>query len=255
MTERKTDALIALQETDLQIHRLEERRDERPRQLASVEAKVERARENLEAMQEEIKRVKLEVQKREHLVQEHDEKAAKLQAQSMQAKKNDEYQAFQKEISGVKAEKSRVEDGLLDLYMEVEEKTKLEKVRKEELEVEEKALAEARKRVEKEMAEIDAEIEQCRTRRGEQTSGVNGEVLKLYQRVLKAKDDGLALAAAVKFSTIDVDGLVTQWQCEGCNVELTPQDVNLLLVGREIQNCRSCSRILYMPAEKPASAD
>ena len=115
----------------------------------------------------------------------------------------------------------------------------------------ETSLVEAKKRVEKEIIDLDGEIEQCETRRGEQSTGVDPEVMRLYQRVLGAKDDGLALAAAVKFSTIEKKGRVMQWKCEGCHVELMPQDVNMLIVGREIQICRSCSRILHMPVEKP----
>ena len=47
MPPRKTDALIPLQELDLQIHRLKVQASEKPRQLAAVEEKLDHARKNL----------------------------------------------------------------------------------------------------------------------------------------------------------------------------------------------------------------
>lgn len=243
---RKTEALIPLQELDLQVHSLKVQRADRPRRLASSEEKLARARERLQALQEEIKGLKLESSKREKDVKEAEEKISKLSAQSMLAKKNDEYQAFQKEISGHKADKGRVEDGLLDLYMQVEEKGKLEKLRQEELRQLESDHAVEKKRVEGEIAALDAQIAALQSQRAAHSGAAEKEILALYERVLAAKDDGIALAAAEKYDVVEDKGKVSQWQCEGCNVGLNMQDLNLLMQGKSIQTCRNCSRILYL---------
>jgi predicted nucleic acid-binding Zn-ribbon protein len=249
---RKIDALIPLQELDLQIHRLRVQQAEKPRQLAATEEKNSKAKGNLDAVQAEIKALKLEGAKRELTVKEFDEKVNKIQVQSMTAKKNDEYQAFQKEISGLKAEKARVEDGLLDIYMQVEEKGKLEKVRQEELKQADGEHQANRKKVDGEIAALNREVEEQLAKRAGLTSGVDKEMLRLYQRVLDAKEDGIALAPAVKYETVEDEGKVTYWQCEGCGVGLNMQDVNLLMMGRDVQFCRNCSRVLYLkpPEEK-----
>jgi predicted nucleic acid-binding Zn-ribbon protein len=249
MPPRKTDPLIPLQELDLQIHRLKVQRSEKPRQLASSEEKLAHAKKNLEAIQAEIKALKLEGAKRELSVKEYDDKIAKIQGQAMQAKKNDEYQAFQKEISGIKADKSRVEDGLLDIYMQVDEKSKLEKVRQEELKQAETFHASEKKKLEAEIETLNRDIEQVLSSRSALTAGVDKETLRLYERVLEAKEDGLALSAVGKYETVEDEGKVTYWQCEGCGVGLNMQDVNLLMMGKDLQFCRNCSRILYL---KPA---
>jgi len=246
MPPRKTDPLIPLQELDLQIHQLKVQRSEKPRQLASFEEKQAHSKKNLETIQAEIKALKLEGAKRELSVKEYDDKIAKIQGQSMLAKKNDEYQAFQKEISGIKADKSRVEDGLLDIYMQVDEKTKLEKVRHEEVKQSEGEHAAAKKRIEAEMESLNRDIEQVLSKRSGLTSSVDKETLRFYDRVLEAKEDGLALSAVVKYETIEDEGKVTYWQCEGCGVGLNMQDVNLLMMGKDLQFCRNCSRILYL---------
>jgi len=252
MPPRKTDPLIPLQELDLQIHKLKVQRAEKPRQLASAEQKVAHAKDNLAAVQAEIKALKLEASKRELSVKELDVKVEKLQTQSMTAKKNDEYQAFQKEISGVKADKLRVEDGLLDLMMQSEEKAKLEKLRQEELKTAEDEHAVAKKKLEAEMAVDDRDIEAQIAKRGEIAAVTDKEIIRVYDRVLTAKDDGIALAGVSKYETIEDEGKVVYWQCEACGVGLNMQDVNLLMMGREIQFCRNCSRIMYLRPEPAA---
>ncbi len=246
MPPRKTDALIPLQELDLQIHKLKVQRAEKPRQLASAERKVAHAKDNLSAVQAEIKALKLEASKRELTVKEFDSKIEKVQTQSMSAKKNEEYQAFQKEISGMKADKSRVEDGLLDLMMQSDEKAKLEKLRQEELKQAEDEHTAAKKKLEAEMAVDDREIEALLARRAEVVGKTDKEIVRVYERVLAAKDDGVALSAVGKYETIEDEGKVVYWQCEACGVGLNMQDVNLLMMGKEIQFCRNCSRVMYL---------
>lgn len=246
MPPRKADALIPLQELDHQIHKLKVQRSEKPRQLASAEKKVAHAKENLVAVQGEIKAIKLEASKRELSVKEFDAKVEKLQTQSMTAKKNDEYQAFQKEISGIKADKSRVEDGLLDLMMQTEEKAKLEKLRQEELKQAEDEYGVAKKKLEAEMAVDDREIEAKIAQRAGITGACEKEIVRVYERVLAAKDDGVALAPVSKYETIEDEGKVVYWQCEACGVGLNMQDVNLLMMGRDLQFCRNCSRVMYL---------
>jgi predicted nucleic acid-binding Zn-ribbon protein len=246
MPPRKADSLIPLQELDLQIHKLRVQRAEKPRQLASAEKKVAHAKDNLAAVQAEAKALKLEAAKRELSVKEYDGKIDKLVMQSMSAKKNDEYQAFQKEISGQKADKSRVEDGLLDLMMQSDEKVKLEKLRQEELKQAEDEYTAAKKKLEAEMTVDDREIETMLGKRSGVIGSTDKEVIRVYERVLAAKDDGVALAAVSKYETIEDEGKVSYWQCEACGVGLNMQDVNLLMMGRDIQFCRNCSRVMYL---------
>lgn len=250
-TIRKIDALLPLQEIDLAIHRLKVQRDGLPRQLAGVEEKVARAKSNLEAISAEIKALRLEAGKRELNVKEFDEKINKFSLQANLAKKNDEYQAILKEISGQKAEKGRVEEGLLDILYQVDEKAKLEKLRHEEVKKAEEEYAREKKKVDAEMGHLDRQIGEVCSKRSGLTVGVDREILSMYDRILVAKDDGLAIASVGKYDVIEDEGKATYWQCEGCNVGITSQDLNQLLMGKDVLCCRNCSRLLYArPPEK-----
>jgi uncharacterized protein len=250
---RKIDPLIPLQHLDLEIHKLKVQAAEKPRALAPAEKKLAHVKETHAALQAEVRALKLEAAKRELSVKEFDDRVAKITAQSMTAKKNDEYQAYQKEISGIRAEKARVEDGLLDIYMQVEEKAKLEKLRVEEVKAAEAQFAVSKAQSDAEVAVVNRQVEEQLAKRSALAAAVEKEVLRVYERVLQAKDDGLALAAAEKYEVIEDEGRVTYWQCAGCNVSLNMQDVNLLMMGRDIHFCRSCSRLLFIkPEVKPA---
>lgn len=241
---RLTDALIPLQQLDLEIHGLRTIRNDKPRDLAGQEQKLNRAKENLQAMLEEIKGLKLEVQKREHSIREFDDKITKLTGQSMGAKKNDEYQVFLKEISGVKADKARVEDGLLDLMFQLDEKAKLEKIREGEVGAAEADYNVAKKKVEAEMEEVDRQLADLGARRREALAGMDRDLLIQYERVLRAKEDGIALAPVLHLEVIEDEGLRKYWGCGGCQVEVNAQMVNELKKGRDLVSCRSCSRLL-----------
>jgi len=250
---RLTDHLMPLQQLDLEIHGLRTIRNDKPRDLAGQEQKLNRAKENLQAMLDEIKGLKLEVQKREHSVREFDDKIAKLTSQSMGAKKNDEYQVFLKEISGVKADKARVEDGLLDLMFQLDEKAKLEKIREGEVGAAEADHAVAKRKVEAEMAEVDRQLADLGARRKETLAGLDRDLLVQYERVLRAKDDGIALAPVLHLQVIEDEGLRKYWGCGGCSVEVNAQMVNDLKKGRDIVVCRSCSRLLRWQDEPSAA--
>lgn len=243
----KADPLIPVQAIDADIHKLRVQRDARPRELAAGEEKLARARASLEAVRAEIKALRLESAKRETTVKELDDKINKLLTQMNMAKKNDEYQAFQKEISGHKADKSRVEEGLLDLMYQVEEKAKLEKVREGEVKAAESSHAAESARIKSEMEALDKDIQALEARRREAVHGLDGELLSLYERILEAKEDGVALAPLVRYETVEDKGVVHYWGCGGCSMGVTSQDANELKRGKEIVRCRSCSRILYWP--------
>jgi hypothetical protein len=246
----KVDTLIPLQTIDHDLHRLKVKRDEKPRALAGVEEKVNRAKAALDAVKGEIKALKLEAAKRETSVKEFDDKINKLTTQMNMARKNDEYQAFQKEISGQRADKARVEEGLLDLMYQVEEKGKLEKVRDGEVKAAEADYAAAKKTIDAEIVTLDQEIAAVEGRRREALGGIEKDLLSLYERILKAKDDGVAVSPLETSVVPEDEGPVTYYNCGGCSEGVTKQDANELKKGRDLIKCRACSRLLYWPTAK-----
>ncbi len=241
----RVDALIPVQALDAELHRLKVARDEKPVQLAAVDEKVNHARAVFEALHAEIRAIKLDAAKRELSVKEFDDMITKLTTQMNMARKNDEYQAFQKQISGNRADKARVEEGLLDLMYQVEEKSKLEKVRDGEVKAAEVEFAAAKTKVDAEIAEANKVIAEVEGRRREAAATIDKDLGVLYERILKSKDDGVALAPVEINVVIEDEGSITYYNCGGCSGGVTKQDANELKKGRDIIKCRACSRMLY----------
>jgi hypothetical protein len=241
----RVDALLPVQTLDIELHRLRTLRDEKPRQLAEVEEKVNRAKAVIEALRAEIKAIKLEAAKRELSMKEFEDRIGKITTQMNMARKNDEFQAYQKEISGQRADKSRVEEGLLDLMYQVEEKSKLEKVRDGEVKAAEGEYAVAKQKVDAEIVEVSKQVAEVEGKRREAASVIEKELLLMYERILKAKDDGVALAPLETNVVVEDEGSITYYNCGGCSEGVTKQSANELKKGRDIQKCVACSRMLY----------
>ena len=247
---QKVEALVPLQEVDLSVHDLTAEIEALPVQLGDAHDKVAHAQANLDEIKEEIKHLKLEAAKRELTVKECDVRITKLQTQANQAKKNDEYQALLKEASSVKAEKARIEEGLLDILYLVDEKGKLFSLRQEDLKEAEGSLSKEESRISSETGALQSKLNEVTSKRSEIASGVERDVIDLYERILNVKEDGLAISNVSQYRVIEASGKILQWQCEGCSVEVTSQDVNLLLMGKEVLTCRTCSRILVVRVEE-----
>lgn len=245
----KVEALIPVQQLDTEIHRLRLQAESKPRELAAAKEKVARAQAVLEEMRAEIKALRLEAAKRETSVKELDDKVNKLLIQMNMAKKNTEYQAFQKEISGHKADKQRVEEGQLDFMYQIEEKSKLEKVRDGEVKAAEAELAVATKKLEGEISVLRAQLGELEAKRAAAVVGIDKELLTLYERILKAKEDGIALAPISRYSAIEEKGMVQYWGCGGCHMGVTSQDASDIKRGKDVVKCRGCSRLVYWTEE------
>ena len=130
--------------------------------------------------------------------------------------------------------------------MQIDEKVKLKKIRAEDVEAAEKEFGEAKKRTDEEIAELGRRLEEILDGRKANAGSIDAELLKLYDRILGAKRDGLALAAVEAHEVLGEGGKEAFYSCQGCNIDLMSQEVNQLLIGREVVFCRSCSRILYI---------
>ena len=173
---------------------------------------------------------------RELDLKEFEEKIEKFRGQLRTTKTNKEYSAMQHEIATFEADKSVIEDEIL------ERMTTLDEIEKEHASLQEevkRAEAEHQKeirRVEAEVAKLRKELEQIEARRPPAAERVGPELLLEYERILARR--GASAMAAV------VDG-----SCQGCFMRLTLQRLADLRKGAAIITCNSCGRILYLAEE------
>jgi hypothetical protein len=224
--------VIRLQEVDNRLADLNREISALPKHIAEIEKKLGSHQRKLETDRAALTANQSERKKCDLDIQTQNQKISKLKDQTLQAKTNEVYRAFQNEIEFCEKEIRRCEDRILELMAESEP-----------LDVNVKA-AEAALKTEKE--HVDAEKQQARERtavdqkaqadllkeRAEIVPGINAAVYNRYTRIAKMRR-GIGVAEAV-------DG-----RCSVCNMAMRLQFFQDLRKGEEVMSCESCGRILY----------
>jgi predicted nucleic acid-binding Zn-ribbon protein len=225
------EKLIQLQQADREIQRLEDEIAALPRRVAAIEAKLADTKAAVEKARAAIKADEGNRRKLESQIQDLQQKISKYRDQSLEVKTNEQYRALMHEISFAEQDIRKLEDKILEGMLDVEANEKTLKSAEAELKAEtleiEKEKEEARVRTsadEKELAEWQAKRDGLR-------SGIGGDILRHYDRVLKLRKSALAEARDHK--------------CGACQVMLRPQVYNDVRTNEKILICDSCQRILY----------
>jgi predicted nucleic acid-binding Zn-ribbon protein len=234
--------LVKLQKIDAEIYALKEERVLKPDELKVLESSFAIKKVHLG----ELEKSSLELQKKrkeeELALAVNEENQKKLQSQLYALKTNKEYQTMLQEIKDAKADASLIEDKILQnleegdrLKAEVEkEKTLL--AREEMLFVREK------KKIEERLNEIADRLAQLEAQRKQVIPAIELKVLAQYERILNNRD-GLAIVG------------VKDNSCQGCNMLVPPQVINLVKMYERLITCEVCNRILYVQAEVEISSD
>jgi len=226
---------LRLQALDRKIASLENEIATLPKHIAEIEKKLEAHTRRLEADRAALTANQRDRKKLEGDIQVHEAKVSKLKDQMIGSKTNEQYKAFQNEISYAEGEIRKAEDRILDL---MEQSEPLEKnvavaesdLKQEKLQVE-KEKAHAREQTAKDQAQLSSTQSERKAIAEELTPTFYSE----YERIRK-KTRNTPIADA------------TEGRCSACQIALRPQFFQDLRRGDKIMFCESCGRILtYNP--------
>lgn len=225
--------LLGLQGLDAQLYRLELRLREIPRETAALKAQSQKAATGLQALEQQHKALEVKRAQMEGDLGQKEAQIKKLQGQLFQVKTNKEYGALQKEIEGLKADQSVLEEEILKVMDEVDRtKARLE-AEKVSLRSKEDQTAQAATLLENESASVQDSAKELEAERSKLTPKVDPLTLGRYDRILEHKE-GLALVP------------VLQGACSGCHMAIPPQTINEIQMSAHFITCESCARILYV---------
>src|SRR5438874_4348758 len=232
------EKLLALQDVDREIARLNDEVAALPRRIAEIETKLAEATAGVEQTKNAIKANDVARRNLESDIKSHQEKISKYKSQSLDVKTNEQYKALMHEISFAEQDVRAAEDKILELMEGTEAQEKAVKAA-------EAALKAQSADVEREKAEAKAlttkdqqALAEWNTKRNELRAAVSESMLAHYDRVIKTRRPAIAEARDQK--------------CSACNVMLRPQKYNEMKMGGDVQTCDACSRILYYdPAHEP----
>ncbi len=231
MNQRIRD-LRDLSAVDTELRELSERRQGKVQAIETAEAELAEAEGRLSSKREEIGRLHREVDALNLELQSAEEHAGKLDTQRNSAKSNKEYEVFTREIAAENGKVSGLEDKVLALLEVIDALSEQEKAASRRLDEATAALEAARgelARAEGEFASKEAVLQE---RRSETSSRIDPDDLELYDRMLIMRRDSATSA-------------VENGICRACARKLTPQTENLVILGEDVVQCMSCSRILY----------
>ena len=246
-TKEKIVILRKLQELDRQLAHYRRMKEFEPKRLAGEEAQVAAEEARLAGLGDKHGHVQRDISRKELDIKIRQEKVNRLKSQMLSASTNKEYQAFLKEVSLEEVEKHRVEDELLEMMISTESYAAEEAATK-------KAIAESRKGLETVRAEVKAALVEAATREGEIAKSrdsvaaeLDPDSLRRYDGLFRTRGGEAVINATFEPGGGGEEG---QYLCRGCFMPLTHQMINLLIIGKEIINCKSCGRILYIEDNK-----
>ncbi|HWF47916.1 MAG TPA: C4-type zinc ribbon domain-containing protein [Bryobacteraceae bacterium] len=227
---------LRLQALDRKISALEHEISTLPKHIAEIEKKLETHTRRLEAEKASQTSNHRERRKLEGDIQVQEQKISKLKGQTLEAKTNEQYRAFQHEIAYCEGEIRKAEDKILELMEQGEPLDKNIREAEADLKIQQQHVESEKKRAVERTAADKRELADRQSERKAAVAEINPKVYADYERI-RRKTKGTAIADA------------TEGRCGACQIMLRPQFFQDLRRGDQIMFCESCGRILtYNPA-------
>ncbi len=226
---------LRLQAVDRKIAGLETEIATLPKHIAEIEKQLESHARRLERDRAALAANTRDKKRLEGEIQTHQQKISKLRDQSLGAKNNEQYRAFQNEISYAEGEIRKAEDQILDLMESSESLEKAVSVSEVDLK-KQRQHVESEKKIAVERTAVDREqLGKENEERKSIAAGMTPQFYTNYERIRK-KTKNSPLSDA------------TDGRCEACRISLRPQVFQDLRRGDTVITCESCGRIvLYNP--------
>ena len=229
-------SLVQLQKFDSEIYALRNEKESKPEQVKALEAAFEAKKQSLLDLEKSAQDLLKQRKDKEMMLATNEENRKKLQTQLYSLKTNKEYQTMLLQIEEAKADASVIEDKVLQLFEQSDKiKTDIEK-EKQRLQEEEKVYSAETKSIQERIRQIDERLAQLEAQRKQVLPAVDPKMLSQYERILNNRD-GLAIVG------------VKDNSCQGCNMFVPHQVVNLIQMYERLVTCEMCARILYIEDE------
>jgi hypothetical protein len=228
--------LVKLQDTDIEIKRLQEEIASLPARQETIERQFAESVKEYRDLKQELEQAVTERRRLESDLEVEQQKHQKFKEDLMKARNEKEYTTAVREIDVAKKAISSFETEVLKL---------MERTEKLEAQVKERA-----PEIEARRAEVDRQIAECTS--GVASSQQRLEVLAVERRQLLETLGQQARATYERLSRLR-SGLALaearDYSCLACRMKIRPQVFADIRRGDTITTCESCGRILYYRAE------
>lgn len=230
--EERLSLLIQLQEIDTKIRSLDERKNQLPETLASLERRRAESKEELDKTKEELQTAQKGKRDRDKDLEAGVLRVEKLKARTSEIKTNKEYQALLKEIEAAEKENKAIEDEILVFMEKIDTAMASIMAAEKKARDDEETIAAEQREYEAAFVRLEEELKEAERLRQETAVRIEPMVLAQYQKLIASKA-GIAIAEARGES------------CSGCYMSIPPQVFVNVKKNNSIITCPHCGRILY----------
>jgi len=232
------EPIYALQKKDRRLIKVLREIRDIPQRKNEIEAQLSGSKQKLETALNSKKHTEATLKEQELEVESLKEKVTKYKNQQMEAKTNDQYRAFVKEIGVVEDEIKALEDKEIQLMEALEQGKAIVAECEERLSKEREAIADELDELEAREAELKERAEKLKADRARAAENCDKQILQKYTRILNNKRDYAVVL-------VEPGG-----HCGGCHMKLPPQVTNDARNPTKIVGCNFCGRIVYNPPER-----
>ena len=232
--------LIALQNADTNIRRLQAEIESIPQRRAEIEKEFDQRAFEIRALEERRDNARNERTRLETETFEQKQRAERGDRNLMSAKKQDEYTAAIREADAARKQISAYETQILEQMETAEQAEKELQERAPEVEKLGQDMDARRKDFEEQTQALQRQLEAARAERERLTNELPKATSALYKRIAGRIRDGVAMAEA------------RNGACMACYMALRPQIMSEVRRGQEVITCDNCNRILYYSPESAA---
>ena len=235
--------LIALQNLDTSIRKLETEQQAIPERRAEIEREFDQRAFEIRALESRRDEAKHTRARLENEVVEQRGRAERAERNLMSSKKQDEYTAAIREADSARKQISALETQILEQLEQLEQAEAALKERAAEI-ASLNSDREARlKAFDDETGTIGDRLANARKERDEVFANLPKQMSGMYTRIKARIRDGVAVAEARNRS------------CSACFMSLRPQMMAEIRRGEEVITCDNCGRILYYVPSDSLQAD
>jgi uncharacterized protein len=227
-------ALRSLQEIDRDLYRVRDELRRLPAERDRRQAELDAHQTRIDAEQEAVNQLHLRAKELEDTSTVQRQRIRKLEKESMEQRDVSVIEACRYEARSLKRQVEEAERATLEMMERIESMNTSIGEKQAKLAEERATFEEFSKNVDAELGEAQGRHDTLAGQRDEHLGGeLPRETLALYDRLIEARG-GEAMAM--------LDGGV----CQGCYMSVPPNLVVRLARAREVTQCPSCDRILYL---------
>lgn len=236
MNTTQLKALLALQKCDLTLIQLKKEALSIPERQEKIKSNAQTAGDQAAAAQLAVKECESAIKQIELEVEIAKQQINKYKTQQMQARTNEEYKTFEKEIANVGEKITEMEDReLIEMTRLDDVKATLAGARKKEQAAEEQVTHEIQA-LEDRLMVIRSTFAETKEGREDRIAEIDKEITDRYMQLLNKNQNAVVVP-------------IRQQSCNGCHMKLTPQTLHDAHSQQKWTYCNFCGRLLYDDAE------